>query len=254
MSSTTRVGFVVPAPTDFADEIIYFDNNITLLEAELPSQVVASLPVSGNYTGRVCTIALADSGPDQAAMPFATYVWSGTAWVFIGGFGYKDAFKQSFTSTSVSKVPQTAGPEVFSGSVLLSSNTIQVNPNQILRFTFQETLLTLSEGTGQFIGYANIFINPSSATPPTPTTPGAVRIKIPINLEDCDANAISHVRQTYVFGEALYDPNVSASATYGISMYFSATTNINTNGMFPNGVIDSQGNSVMLMVEAMGTQ
>jgi hypothetical protein len=256
MSSLSRAGFLIPASTDFADETLYFDNNITLLEAELPSIISASLPGSGSYVGQVRTIALPDNGPIQPAYPFATYVWSGSAWVYIGSFGNKQSqLQQLGTSGVFPNAPQASGTELFSPVAI--TGTIQVSPNQIIKFDIESIITSTSNspgGSGNLTGNINIFIDPNSATPPSTTTPGAVRLKVPVNLSDSDFTAQTYTRFVPISGETFYDPNASTSATLGYSIYFSAIQNANSNGAFLSGVASYNLNSIVGIIESIGLQ
>lgn len=228
MSSSTRVGFLVPGVNDFADEGIYYDNNVTTYEAELPSVISPSLPGSGNYSGQIRTVALASPGSYAPAIPEQTYMWNGTAWLPVGAFGFKNDLN-TYSYLSDGSPVAANGTEVFQSVATPGFSAISALPNQVLRFSCNISTRSAMSGTPGstiFNGKFNIFINPASGVQPNPTTPGAIRLSFPlVNSDDGDAvfSAGTDASTHYHYGELLYLTTVAAQATLGISAYLSAT-------------------------------
>lgn len=242
MSSTTRVGFLVPAIGDFADETIYYDNNVTVYETELPSKIVSSLPGSGNYAGRIQTVNSPASGLNPA-LPMQNYVYTGSGWANLGAFGFKKRInsQQGVSVSANQTVPITSGTEVFVSAPMDGINAIQLSPSTAYRFHCQTNDTWFGGFTsGQpgptmgFTGKMNIFINPNSSSQPTPTTPGVVRLSAPINISDKDVGNWQ-VTGEGRYCELLYSPNTSVAQTAGLAAYISATkTDPNALAIFGN--------------------
>lgn len=231
MSSSTRAGFLIPAVTDFADEGLYYNNNITTYEAELPSVLSSSLPGSGNYTGQIRTVNLASPGSFAAANPEQTYAWNGTAWVSMGAFGFKKNLNSNVSLHDGGGVA-SSGTETFQASAIPGFTSIQVGPNNLLRFSCNIQTRSAEVGGGNqssniFNGKFNIFINPASGVQPTPTTPGAIRLSFNIVCrDDWDATTFPTFAGDsviYHYGELIYLPSVSSQTTMGVSAYLSST-------------------------------
>ena len=242
MSSSTRVGFLIPAATDQADEGLYYNNNITTYEAELPSNLSSSLPSSGSYTGQIRTIALASPGSWAPKNRFETYVWNGTAWVNLGAFGFKNDMNTR-TPLGDGGYISSSGSEVFQPAPCDDLTAFQVGPNQLVRFSCNVTTDAQMPGaptfgSNFFVGKFNIFINPNSGTQPNPGTAGAVRLSFPIVCTDDGDTAFGSLpsndtSQNYHYGELFYLPNVSSVTTMGAAAYLSTTnTGLGSN---PNG-------------------
>jgi hypothetical protein len=230
MSSTTRVGFVIPGINDFADEGVYYDNNVTTYEAELPSTLSVSLPGTGSYTGQIRTVALASPNSYEPARPYQTYVWNGTAWIPVGAFGFKKDLNAYFDLGDGNPVA-SSGVETFQSAATPGFSAIQVGPNQTVRFNCNVSTRSAEvSGTGNnsaiFNGKFNIFVNPTSGAQPTPTTPGAIRLSFPLVCsDDNDATQSSLGAQSthYHYGELLYLPSVAGLTTMGVAAYLSST-------------------------------
>lgn len=225
MSSTTRVGFAVPAVGDFADEIAYYDNNITTYETELPSQVVASLPISGNYGGRVRAINNPQvTSPPAPNMPYDEYIYTGSAWIPYSAAGLKKQITNNNMSDG-SAVTPNGSTEVF-GSAMPNFSQISVVNGQIVKFMCNVTLIDNAPqgndaGFG-FTGKFNIFVNSNSSSQPGPLTPGATRLSFPILESD---NAYSNGKLDGAMdnftGDLLYP--ATYTGTIGVGAYLSAT-------------------------------
>lgn len=268
MSSTTRVGFLIPVVSDLADEIPYYDNNVTVYEAELPSIINPSLPVSGNYVGRVQTINNPASGVNPA-LPQQNYVNTASGWTNFGAFGYKKqvASQPGVSVSSQQTLPITNGPEVFAPIPMDGISSVQLTPNTSYRFHCE---LNQNWGGGfssgqpgpslGFTGKMNLFINPTNPAQPTPTTPGAVRLSTPIVTSDKNVGNYQVLGDSH-YCELLYSPNVSSAVTAGLAAYISATkTDPNWQPTFinaaPYGFVSGySGSSIYSMnikIEALG--
>lgn len=222
MSSTTRVGFNVPAVGDFADEIAYYDNNITTYENELPSIVVASLPTSSNYAGRIRALNNAQvANPPSPNMPYDEYVYTGSAWIPYSAAGLQKRFSNANLSDGSSVT--SSGAEVF-GSVLPGFNQIVVQSGSVVKFMCDVTLANdtpAGNGFG-FNGKFNIFINPNSSSQPGPLTSGAVRLSFPIAESDnFYTNSKLDGGLDNFTGDLLYAS--TTSGTIGVGAYLSCT-------------------------------
>ena len=240
MSSTTaRCGFLIPAVGDLADETLYYDNNITILEAELPSLIVGSLPGSGNYNGRVRSLSVAAVGNYAPPFPEQTYCYNAGAWIPVGAFGTKVRLKEAYNPVSNgSSLATVNGPgEVFETNPMTGFSSVSVTPNTVLHFSCQFVMTSNFNNSGSgdqvFTGSFNIFLNPNSGTQPTPTTPGAIRLSFPVVVSSSNgSNGSTFSSSDYnpFYGELLYVPGVSSAANWGASAYLSATYSQNANG------------------------
>jgi len=228
MSSTTRVGFVIPAVTDFADETIYFDNNVTKYEAELPIVVAGSLPSSGNYTGRIRALdTAAVTSPPQPEYPFDGYMHNGTSWIRCGSAGTRRNCTRKVPGNG-SSLPSTTSSEVFQPSPMPGFSVVTVNAGQVLKFCCNYNVKWYSTNSQSLslVGALNVFINPSSSSQPTPTTPGVVRLSDPIVYSDdyFAGNNFSGTADGYFesfYSEFFY--LTTSTGTLGVSAYLSAT-------------------------------
>lgn len=224
MSSVTRVGFTIPAITDFADEIIYHDNNITVYENELPSLVQASLPVSGNYAGRTAVLNNPQtSNPPFPSMPFDEYLYNGSAWIPVSSAGLRRLLTNYVIGDS--SPIASAGPEIWS-AVIPGFSQIDVQAGSIIKFSVMGHLaFSYNGGTGgtpRFNGKFNIFLNPNSSAQPGPLTPGAPRLSFPIVESDDSYLNSGHANPVDPFyGELLYAASVAG--TIGVGAYLSVT-------------------------------
>lgn len=268
MSSTTRVGFLIPAVTDMADETLYYNNNVTVLENELPSQIASSLPVTGNYPGRIQTVMNNPVGMNPSIRR-QNYVYTASGWANFGAFGYKkQVLSQSGVSVSTQQnPPTTSSTEVFASVAMDGISAITLQPYTAYRFHCQLNQPWFggfsSGNPGPSLGFTgkmNIFIDPTSGTQPTPTTPTAVRLSSPIVESDKNVGNYQVTGEGH-YCEFLYAPNVSATVTAGFAAYISATkTDPNWQPIFYNmgplsGVSGYGGQSVYSMnikVEALG--
>lgn len=236
--TTTRVGFLIPAVTDNADETLYYANNITILENELPS-IISTLPGSGSYTGQVKTSSVTTSDTYSMNYPEANNLWNGTAWQRIGAFGFKEDFIGQSNPGSGNRI-SSSGIEVFDTAPLPGFNTVTLNPNSLTRFSCGVQITTSNSGGGNsgiFTGKFNIFINPGSQVQPTPTTPGAIRLSFPILASD-DRLATFVNYFNYNFGELILPRQASVvtpGTIWGASAYLSTTLTNDTNGTRAEG-------------------
>lgn len=258
MSSTTRVGFVIPGVNDFADEGTHYDNNVTTYEAELPSNLSASLPGSGSYTGQIRTVALSAPNFYSAPRPYQTYMWNGSFWQQIGAFGFKDDLN-AYDPLQPGDYVASTGTETFQANPIPGFSTIQVGANQAVRFSCNITTNSIQSNSGSsiFTGKFNIFVNPSSATQPTPTTPGATRLSFNlVHSDDGDSVFMSPAPDSvqYHYGELLWAPNLSSPTTIGVAAYLSATfTDDGIGTREYGGSFTAAGISTSnIMVEVMG--
>lgn len=225
MSSTSRVGFAIPAVSDQADQILYHDNNVTVYEAELPSAIAPSLPASGNYSGRVRALNNAQTtNPPFPSMPYDEYVYNGSAWIPYSAAGLKRQISGSILGNSGSVT--ASGPEVFS-SVVPGFTQITVQAGSIVKFMCMVHLAEGgSAGTGAnytFNGKFNIFVNPSAGTQPGPLTVGAARLSFPmVESSDIYANSGTTTPVDPFYGELLYP--ATFTGTIGVGAYLSATS------------------------------
>lgn len=265
MSSTTRAGFLIPAFGDKADEILYYDNNITVLEQELPSQVVNALPGSGNYNGRIQTVNNNATAGLNPILPRQNYVYTASGWANLGAFGYK---KQLYSQTgvcvtTVQNVPITSSSEVFASAPMDGITSITLNPGMVYRFHCEINQYWGGGFTsGQpgpslgFTGKMNLFIDPTTGVQPNPLTGTAVRLSAPIVTSDKNVGNYQVTGVTH-YCELFYNPNVANTVTAGLAAYMSATkTDPNWQPTFTsNGDITSSWGvfrSMNLRIEALG--
>lgn len=261
MSSSTRVGFLIPASTDFADEGLYYDNNVTTYEAELPSNLSLTLPGSGGYTGQIRTVALASPNSYAPANRFENYVWNGTAWIPMGAFGFKKNLNAN-ASLQPGAYVASSGTETFESTPVPGFSAIQVGPNQAVRFSCNVSTNSAQSGGGTgsnstiFNGKFNVFINPNSGSQPTPTTSGAIRLSFPLLLSDDTDAAFSGPPSSlqYNYGELIWLPNVGARTTLGVAAYLSSTLTQDGSGTRVYGGAFTAANisSSSILVETMG--
>lgn len=266
MSSTTRAGFLIPAVGDMADETLYYDNNITgVLENELPSQRYNVLPVTGNYNGRIQTINNSGASGINPGLSRQNYVYTASGWANFGAFAFK---KQLYSQTGVSvssqqAIPVTSGPEVFASVPMDGIASISLVPGTAYRFQCEvNQYWSGGFSSGQpgptlgFTGKMNLFIDPTSGTQPTPTTPTANRLSAPIvtsdkNVGNYQVTGVSH------YCEMFYAPDVGSPITAGLAAYMSATqTDPNWQPtFFSDGNVSSSWEvvySMNLRIEALG--
>lgn len=269
-TTTTRAGFVVATDnTDATDHnIVCYDNNITQLEAEVGTPIQGSLPSSGNFEGRVKAInytAPANFGPPgtlEDNYVRATVSPNAQNWIRIGGssqFRFPNGTTWGLNAANTATVT-ASGSEVFQ-SVPCDASFIQLfNQNFNSQVTFKfvcEVAIDFSQQTagtlGKIIGAFNIFINPvaqdtsvNAPTPPTPTTPGVVRISFPIIFGSDSVMTHNANGQHVVNGELFWTmpaPQPSWPATYGfgVSAYLSATQTNGAVGVKYGATPDSSG-------------
>jgi hypothetical protein len=231
VSSTTRAGFLIPAVTDLTDETLYYDNNVTVLERELPSQRYNALPTTGNYNGRIQTINNSTPVGINPALTRQNYVYTASGWANLGAFAYKkQLYSQPGVSTSTQQaIPVTSGAETFAPVPMDGIASVSLVPNMAYRFHCEiNQYWGGGFSSGQpgpslgFKGKMNLFIDPTSGTQPTPTTGTAVRLSAPIVTSDKDVgnyqvNGVTH------YCELFYSPNVANPITAGLAAYISAT-------------------------------
>lgn len=233
MSSTSRVGFAIPAVSDQADQILYHDNNVTVYEAELPSAIAPSLPASGNYSGRVRALNNAQTtNPPFPSMPYDEYVYNGSAWIPYSAAG----LKRQITKSN----PTDSGTVIYSGSEVFSAampgfNQITVQNGSIVKFMCQvhlgnDTRAGSNPGFG-FNGKFNIFVNSSTSTQPGPLTVGAARLSFPIAQSDnIYTNGVEDGGLDYVYGELFYP--ATFTGTIGVGSYISTTYTENSSPFY----------------------
>jgi hypothetical protein len=270
VSTTTRAGFVVPVygSGDTADNITYYDNNITQFEAETATPVIGALPGSGNFEGRVKSISY--SGPANYSAPGtlvdtyvrATVTPNAQNWIRLGT---ETQLKSTGANTWNGSGPGPAGisasgPEVFQTLPCDGAFTelfTRAGTASLYRFTCQVALdfsAVAANVVAKFTGAFNIFINPNpqdvSINPPvqpTPTTPGVTRLSFPIwfggdSVITNKANG-QHVVSGELFWTSLVpQPTWPTTYAFGISAYLSATQ---TNGIvgvkYDNTTVGSSG-------------
>lgn len=229
MSSTTRIGFTIPAVTDFADETLYFDNNVTIYENELPSVFTATLPSSGNYAGQIRVQNVAqNTGNPAPQKPYFTRLYNGTAWIPAGSAGVR-TINQTYSIPSVTgNYFSASGVEVFDSAPIPYYTALQTYLGGVLKFCCSLHLDLKFSSDSYINGKFNIFINPASSAQPTPTTPGAVRLSFPLiegkqgQIAFGDQNGYAMAQY---YGEMLYAS--TANTTVGVAAYLSLT---NTDG------------------------
>lgn len=249
MSSTTRAGFLIPAVSDFADETIYFNDNVTKYEAELPIVMAGSLPSSGNYAGRIRAIdTAAVTSPPQPEYPFDGYFHNGTSWVRLGSAGTRRNCTRKLPGNG-SSLPATTGVEVFQPSPIPAFSVVTVAAGQVLKFCCSYNIKWYSP-SGQslrLVGALNLFIDPNSSTQPTPITPGAIHLSDPIVYSDDYYAGNNLVGQGDGRFESFYSEFfylATTTRTVGVSAYLSATT-VNNNGVNDFiGIYDPAGASL----------
>lgn len=243
MSSTTRVGFVVPAVGDFADETIYFDDNITTYENELPVPMAISPPATGNYAGRCRAYDVAAvTSPPQPEYPFYSMLYNGSSWIPLGSAGTRRNCAKN-TAGNGSSLPNTSSSEVFQPSPLPNFSGINVTAGQVIKFCCNYDIGWYST-TGQTMtitGAFNIFIDPNSATQPTPTTPGVIRLSDVVSFGDDYyagndlSGGIGHGSFEGFYSELFY--LATTTRTIGVAAYLSAT-NVDASGGGYVGIYD----------------
>lgn len=260
MSSTTRVGFVVPDVTDLADQITYYDNNVTVYETELPSQMVTTLPTT-NYNGQVRTQNVAQNTSNPSPQkPYFTRLYNG-GWVNIGGAGTR-ANSQLDTPNVTNNYVNASGTEVFDPSPLPGFTSVQSYAGGILKFCFTAHLDLHFSGNAVVNGKLNIFLNPNSSSQPNPSTPGVIRLSSPCILESQNSELVIGDSLNYCtdhfYGEMLYA--CTSTMVMGAAAYFSATATGNSSGVAINrpenytyaaNVINLD--SLQIAVETLGT-
>jgi len=264
MSSTTRVGFTIPARTDFADETIYFDNNVTIYENELPIPMALTPPVSGNYAGRMRAYDVAAvTSPPQPEYPFYSMLYNGSGWVPSGSAGARRNCTRTVPGNGSSLSPTTSS-EVFQSNPMPGFSSISVTAGQVLKFCCSYNVKWFSTTTQslKLNGAFNIFINPNSSSQPIPTTPGAVRLSDPIVFSDDFFAGNNSGGTANGYFETFYSEFfylVTATGTIGVSAYLSATFDSMSGGDFI-GIYDPAGlgldigiGSNQFVIEACGT-
>ena len=266
MSSTTRVGFLIPAVGDMADETLYYDNNITgVYEKELPSQRYNALPTTGNYNGRIQTINNGTPSGLNPGLSRQNFVMTASGWANLGTFAYK---KQLYSQTGVSvssqqSIPVTSSTEQFASVPMDGIAALSLVPGTAYRFQCEVNQYWGGGfSSGQpgpslgFKGKMNLFIDPNSSTQPTPTTPGVVRLSAPIVTSDKNVGNYQVTGQSH-YCELFYNPDVGSNTTVGFAAYMSATkTDPNWQPtFFSNGNVSSSWEvvySMNLRIEALG--
>lgn len=251
MSSVTRVGFLIPAVNDQADEILYHDSNIPTYEAELPSLVVGSLPVVSNYAGRIRALNNPQTtNPPFPSLPYDEFVYTGSAWIPYSSAGLKRQLNTATFGNSGSV--NTSGPEVFS-SVMPGFSAMDAQAGSIIKFMVMVHLAANGNDT-TFNGKLNIFVNPTSSGQPGPLTPGAARLSFPM-VESSDIYAYTGTTAPLdaFYGEMLYPSTYTG--TIGVGAYLSATNTYGGSGYIHDPALDSilPAYGCMVLTETSGT-
>lgn len=224
-SSTSRLGFNVPAATDLADPSVYYNPNITILENELPSKLLSVLGTA-SYDGKIQTVDESNGG--ATAGNYAgrmTYGSIGGIWTPIGNFNQQAVAVDIFgwlNPTWNETTPNASGSELYEANPLdllfgASHVTSLALPNDSIYKIELQTVIQPSGAT--FQGNLNVFMDTTTSVQPTPATGTATKRSFPITT----ANGTTNQSKRSFYHSFWYTPtSANTVSTVGFSIYLSA--------------------------------